>query len=74
MIIPINNGRMTTPIYIPQPVVPSNSGMSQQSNTNMQNNEPTLGTWIVLGVVLIFCIAITVYFVKLLKDFLGGKE
>ena len=73
MIIPINNGRTITPIYIPQPVVTTNSGVLQQSNTNTQNNEPTLATWIVMGVGLIFCIAVTVYFIKLLKYF-GGDE
>ena len=73
MIIPINNGRTTTPIYIPQPVVSTNSGVLQQSNTNTQNNEPTLATWIVLGVVLIFLITFVVYFIKLLKYF-GGEE
>ena len=73
MIIPINNGRTITPIYIP-PVVTTNPGVLQQSNANTQNNEPTLATWIVLGVVLIFCIAVTVYFIKLLKHFFGGEE
>lgn len=73
MIIPINNGRTITPIYIP-PVVTSNTGVLQQSNTNTQNNEPTLGTWIVLGVVLIFFIATVVYFIKLLKYSLGGEK
>lgn len=73
MIIPINNGRTITPIYIPQPVVTSNSGVLQQSNTNTQNNEPTLATWIVAGVVFIFLIAFIMYFIKLLKHF-GGKE
>ena len=73
MIIPINNGRTITPIYIPQPVVSTNSGVLQQSNTNTQNNEPTLATWIVLGVVLIFLITFVVYFIKLLKYF-GGEE
>ena len=73
MIIPINNGRTTTPIYIPQPVVTTNHGVLEQSNTNAQNNEPTLATWIVLGVVLIFLITFVVYFIKLLKYF-GGEE
>ena len=73
MIIPINNGRTTTPIYIPQPVVTTNYGVLEQSNTNAQNNEPTLATWIVLGVVLIFLITFVVYFIKLLKYF-GGEE
>lgn len=74
MIIPINNGQSITPIYIPQPVVTTNSGVLEQSNTNTQNNEPTLGVWIALGVVLIFLIAFVVYFIKLLKDILGGEE
>lgn len=69
MIIPMNNGRAITPIYIPQPVVSTNSGVLQQSNTNTQNNEPTLATWIVLGVVLIFLFAVVVCFIKLLKYF-----
>lgn len=72
MIIPINNGRTITPIYIPT-VVTTNSGVLEQGNTNTQNNEPTLGTWIVLGLVLIFLITVVVYFIKLLKD-LGVKE
>lgn len=73
MIIPINNGRTITPIYIP-PVVTTNSSMLQQSNTNTQNNELTLGAWIALGVVVIFLIAVVVYLIKLLKDFFGGEE
>ena len=72
MIIPINNGRTITPIYIP-PVVTTNSGVLQQSNTNTHNNEPTLGTWIVLGIVFIFLIAVVVYFIKLL-NFFGGED
>lgn len=73
MIVPISNGRTITPIYFPQPVVSTNSGVLQQSN-NAQNSEPTLATWIVLGVVLIFLIIFVAYFVKLLKDFFGDKE
>lgn len=72
MIIPLNNGRTITPIYIPQPVVTTNPGVLQQSNN--QNSEPTLATWIVLGVVLVFLIAFVVYFIKMLKDFFGGEE
>lgn len=72
MIIPINNGRTITPIYIPT-VGTTNSSVLEQSNTNTQNNEPTLGTWIVLGVFLIFCIAATVYIIKVLKDMFGDK-
>ena len=68
MIIPINNGRTITPIYIPQVVTP-NSGVLQQVNTNVQNNEPTLVSWIALGMVLILLIVCVVYFVKLLKHF-----
>ena len=74
MIIPISNGRAITPIYIPQPVVTTNSGVLEQSNTNAQNNEPTLGAWIVLGVVLFFLIAVVACFIKLLKDIFGGEE
>ena len=73
MIIPINNGRSITPIYIP-PVVRTNSGVLQQSNTNTQNNEPTLGAWIVLGVFLIFIIALVAYFIGLIKVLFGGKK
>ena len=73
MIIPINNGRTITPIYIP-PVTTTNPGVLEQSNTNTQNNEPTLGAWILLGAVLIFLIAYVVYFIELLKDFFGGEE
>lgn len=73
MIIPINNGRTIIPIYIPQPVTSINSGVLQQSDTNAQNNEPTLATWIVLGVVLIFLIVV-VYFIKLLKRLLGDEK
>ena len=73
MIIPINNGRTIIPIYIP-PVVTTNSGVLDQSNTNTQNNEPTLVSWIVLGVVLISLIVIVVKIIKLLKGIFGGKE
>lgn len=74
MIIPVNNGRTITPIYIPQPVVTTNSGVLEQSNTNTQNNEPTLVSWIVLGIFSIFIIVFVVYFIKLLKDLFGGEE
>lgn len=74
MIVPINNGRSITPIYIPQPVVTTNSGVLEQSDTNTQNNEPTLAGWIALGLFLIFIIVIVVYFIGLLKDFFGGEE
>ena len=73
MIIPINNGNSITPLYIPTEVT-TNSGVSQQSNTNTQNNEPTLVSWIVLGVVLIFLIILVTYIVKLLKYIFGGEE
>lgn len=72
MIAPINNGRSITPIYIPQPV-PTNTGVLQQSNTEAQSSEPTIWTWVILGTVVIFIIAVVVIFIKLLKD-LGGKE
>lgn len=62
MIIPIKNGRTIIPIYIPQ------------SSTNTQNNTPTVASWILLGVVLIFLIIAVVYFIKLLKDIFGGEE
>lgn len=74
MIIPMNNGRSITPIYIPQPVVTTSSGVLDQDNTNTQNNEPTPVSWVVLGVFLIFLIAFVVYFIKLLKDLFGGEE
>lgn len=75
MIIPINNGRSIIPIYIPNPVTTTNPGVLEPSNAEVQsNNEPTLATWIVLGVVLIFLIAFVIYFIKLLKDFFGGEE
>lgn len=73
MIIPINNGRTITPIYIP-PVVTTNSGVLEQSNTNTQNNEPTLGAWIALGVFLIFLVAVVVWLIKLLNELFGGEE
>jgi|GEM_PF-5757576 len=73
MIVPIKTGSSIIPVYIPQPVS-TNSGVLDQSNTNIQNNEPTLATWIVLGVVLIFLIASVACFIKLLKDFFGGKN
>ena len=74
MIIPINNGRSITPIYIPQPVVTSTTGELQQSNTTTQNNDPTLEAWIVLGVFLISIIAVVICFIKLLKYFLEVKN
>lgn len=73
MIVPISNGRTITPIYFPQPVVSTNSGVLQQGN-NTQNSEPTTTTWIALGVVLVFLIISVVYLIKLLKDFFGGEE
>lgn len=74
MIIPISNGRTVTPFYISQPVTSANSGVLEQSYTNVQNDEPTLGAWIALGVVAIFLIVVVVYSIKLLKDFFGGEE
>lgn len=72
MIVPISNGRTITPIYIPS-VVLTNAGKLQQSD-NTQNNESTLASWIILGVVLIFLIVLVAYFIKLVKDFFGGEE
>ena len=72
MIVPINNGRSITPIYIPQPV-PTNTGVLQQSDTGTQSSEPTIWAWVILGAVVIFIVAVAVIFIKLLKD-LGGKE
>lgn len=75
MIIPINNGRSITPIYIPNPVTTTNPGVLEPSNAEVQsNNEPTLATWIVLGVVLIFLIAFVIYLIKLLKVFFEGED
>lgn len=73
MIIPINNGKTITPIYIPQPVVTTNYSILQQSD-NIQSSEPTLGTWIVGGIVIIFLIVFVTYIIKLSKYILGGKE
>lgn len=72
MIVPINNGRTITPIYIPQPV-PTNTGVLQQSGAGTQSSEPTIWAWAILGAVVIFVVAVVVIFIKLLKD-LGGKE
>lgn len=74
MIVPISNGRTITPIYFPQPVGSTNSGVLEQSNVDTQNNEPTLAAWIVLGVVLIFLVISVSYLIKLLKEFFGGEE
>ena len=73
MIIPINNGKTITPIYIPHPVVTTNYSILQQSD-NTQSSEPTLGTWIVGGIVIIFLIVFVTYIIKLSKYILGGKE
>ena len=72
MIIPVNNGKTITPIYIPQPVTTYYNTLQQSDNA--QSSEPTLVTWVVLGVVLIFCIAVIVYFIKFLKYIFGGEE
>lgn len=74
MIIPINNGKTNTPIYIPDPVVTTNSSALEQSNTNSQSNEPTLVSWIVFGVFLLFIIGFTIYAIKWLKYYFGGEE
>lgn len=73
MIISISNGRTITPIYFPQPVVLTNSIVPQQSN-NTRNSEPTLATWIVLGVLLIFLIISVTHLIKLSKKLFGDKK
>ena len=72
MIIPINNGRSITPIYIPQPVTTNYNTL--QYSDNIQSIEPTLGTWVVGGIVIIFLIAYVAYIIKLLKYILGDAE
>lgn len=73
MIIPINNGSSIIPIYIP-PAATTTSDVLEESNTTIQNNEPTLVSWIVLGVVLIFLIAFGVCLIKSLKNYFGDED
>lgn len=74
MIVPINNGKSIVPIYIPSPVVTTNHGVLEQSSTNGQNDVPTLGAWVALGVFVIFLFVAVAYFIKLLKEFFGDEE
>lgn len=72
MIVPINSGRTTIPIYIPQPVS-THSGVLQQSSTSTQSSEPTVWAWVALGVVIVLLVVVIVYICILLKH-LGGDE
>lgn len=49
MIIPISNGSTITTIYIPEPDTTTYPVVSQQSDTNIQNNDPTFLTSVGLG-------------------------
>lgn len=74
MIIPINNGRYITPIYIPDPVT-TNPSVLEPSNAEVQsNNEPTLATWVLLGLLIFGIILCSIFFIKILKYFFGGEE
>ena len=67
MIIPINNGHNITPIYIPTSTS-FYSTIEQNSNTPSQESEPTLFTWIILCIVIIFIITYVIVIIKLIKD------
>lgn len=72
MIIPMNNGRGITPIYIPSPVV-THTYEEQSSSGNHQGSEPGVGAWVFLVVVIILLVGITVYVIELIKH-LGDGE
>ena len=72
MIIPMNNGSGTTPIYIPSPVV-SHGYEEQSSSGSYQGSEPGVGAWVLLAVVIILIVGIMVYVIELIKH-LGDGE
>lgn len=77
MIIPINNGRTITPIYIPTPT--TNSQQTIHQTTQQTNNTEPIDwsnpvAWVVILVVVGLIVAVTVYFAKLLKEIEGGEE
>ena len=67
MIIPMNNGSGTTPIYIPSPVVTTHTYEEQSSSGSHQGSEPGVGAWVLLVVVIILLIGIMVYVIELIK-------
>ena len=76
MIIPINNGRTITPLYIPTPTTNSQQTI-QQTAQQPNNTEPidwsNPGAWAVILVVVGLIVVATVCFAKLLKEIEGGE-
>ena len=77
MIVPINNGRTITPIYIPSSKTNSQQTI-QQTEQQTNNSEPidwsNPGAWVVILVALAGVVSVAVYLAKLLKEIEGGEE
>lgn len=77
MIVPINNGRAITPIYIPDSSTNSQR-IIQQTTQQTNNSEPIDWSnpcaWVLILIALAGVVSVAVVFVKLLKEIEGGKE
>ena len=77
MIIPINNGRTITPIYIPSPKTNSQQTI-QQPEQQTNNSEPidwsNPGVWFLILIAVAGVVVVAVYLADLLKEITGGEE
>lgn len=77
MIVPINNGRTITPIYIPSPTTNSQQTI-QQTEQQTNNCEPidwsNPGVWFLILIAVAGVVFVVVDFANLLKELTGGEE
>lgn len=68
MIIPINNGRSITPIYIPTPTSTHSTQVSNQDdNEEIQPKEITGVDIFFIILISVFLLSILIYFIHLMK-------
>lgn len=77
MIVPINNGRTITPIYIPDST--TNSQQTIQQTTQHTNNSGPIdwsnpGAWVLILLAVAAIVGVAVLFAKLLRELTGGEE
>lgn len=77
MIVPINNGRTITPIYIPSPNTNSQQTI-QQTEQQTNNSEPidwsNPGAWLLILLAVAGVVVVAVYLANLLKEIEGGED
>ena len=73
MIVPINNGRSITPLYIPTTSTTHTESVQASDNANTGVNLSNPWAWVFCGIFIAFTVCVLAHFTKALKE-LGGEE